>query len=223
MSSERREPLADRAAELLLERIRSGEWALGAKLPGETTLAPQLGVGRSTAREAIRQLAGRGILATRQGAGVFVLALDAPEDWTRTVGRVEIRTVIEARIAIEVEASALAAERRTAAELRRVKAALDDRDVHRAGIDEHVDTDMAFHRSIVVASRNPLLLELFDTFTPRNRQAMIEMLRRRGHHGDEPDQDVHRRIYDAIADRDPVGAATISREHLKSLTAGLDR
>ncbi|MGN0122640.1 FadR/GntR family transcriptional regulator, partial [Rhodococcus rhodochrous] len=99
MTVVRREPLADQAAELLLERIRSGEWPLGAKLPGETTLAPQLGVGRSTVREAIRQLAGRGILTTRQGAGVFVTALDAPEDWTRTVARADILAVIEARIA----------------------------------------------------------------------------------------------------------------------------
>ncbi|MCF8607948.1 GntR family transcriptional regulator, partial [Gordonia sp. HY442] len=46
-----RVPLADQAAAVLLDRIRGGEWKLGAKLPGETTLAPQLGVGRSTVRE----------------------------------------------------------------------------------------------------------------------------------------------------------------------------
>lgn len=79
MSTLRREPLAEQAAEVLLERIRGGEWEVGQKLPGETTLAPQLGVGRSTIREAIRQLAGSGVLATRQGAGVFVTALDVPE------------------------------------------------------------------------------------------------------------------------------------------------
>ncbi|MBN9629446.1 MAG: winged helix-turn-helix transcriptional regulator, partial [Actinobacteria bacterium] len=56
MTPLRREPLAEQAAEALLDRIRAGEWALGQKLPGETTLAPQLGVGRSTIREAIRQL-----------------------------------------------------------------------------------------------------------------------------------------------------------------------
>ena len=78
MTIVRRESLADQAAELLLARIRDGEWRIGAKLPGETTLAPQLGVGRSTTREAIRILAGRGILATRQGAGVFVTAVDSP-------------------------------------------------------------------------------------------------------------------------------------------------
>ena len=55
MAQVRRTPLAEQAADLLLERIRGGEWALGAKLPGESTLGPQLGVGRSTVREAIRQ------------------------------------------------------------------------------------------------------------------------------------------------------------------------
>lgn len=221
MTLVRREPLADQAAELLLDRIRSGEWVLGAKLPGETTLAPQLGVGRSTVREAIRQLAGRGVLATRQGAGVFVTALDASEDWTRTVSRAAILTVIEARIAVEVEASALAAERRSSAELRAVKRALEARESHRGAVEEHVDTDAAFHRSIVVAAHNPILLDLFDSFTPRSRQAMIDMLRTRGSHGDDEDQATHQGIYDSIADRDPATAAAVTRDHLTSLARRL--
>lgn len=223
MTVVRREPLADQAADVLLERIRSGEWALGAKLPGETTLGPQLGVGRSTVREAIRQLAGRGVLAARQGAGVFVTALDVPADWTTTVGRADILAVIEARIAIEVEASALAAARRTRAELRDLGETLESRAANRETLEDHVDSDAAFHRGIVVASHNPILLDLFDGFTPRNRQAMIEMLRARGDHGDDADQDTHRRIYDAIEDRDAVAAAAITREHLTSLTDRLTR
>ncbi|MSW65357.1 MAG: GntR family transcriptional regulator, partial [Actinobacteria bacterium] len=124
-----RVPLADQAADVLLARIRSGEWALGARLPGETTLAPQLGVGRSTVREAIRQLAGRGILDSRQGSGVYVTALDAPEDWEQVLRRADIVTVIEARTAIEVEAAALAATRRTPSDLRAIRRALEARTV----------------------------------------------------------------------------------------------
>ncbi|GAB3386751.1 FCD domain-containing protein [Humibacter soli] len=221
MTIVRREPLADQAAELLLERIRAGEWALGDKLPGETTLGPQLGVGRSTVREAIRQLAGRGVLITRQGAGVFVIALDAPEDWAQKIRAVDIRAVIEARIAIEVEASALAAERRTPAELRGLGRALDVRGLHREGIEEHVDTDAAFHRAIVATAHNPILLELFDSFTPRSRDAMIAMLRARGDHGDDADHAVHQGIYDAISEGDSEAAASSTRDHLASLLAKL--
>ncbi|MGH3586790.1 MAG: winged helix-turn-helix domain-containing protein, partial [Pseudonocardia sp.] len=53
-----RHPLAAQVADALLERVRSGEWPIGHRLPGETTLAAQLGVGRSTVREAVRELAG---------------------------------------------------------------------------------------------------------------------------------------------------------------------
>lgn len=217
MTQVRRTPLADQAAELLLGRIRAGEWALGEKLPGETTLAPQLGVGRSTLREAIRQLAGRGVLASRQGSGVYVTALDVPEDWDTVLRRSDIAAVIEARIAIESEASALAAERRTPGELRAIRSALSRRAAHRTEIDDHVGADTAFHRSIVEAAHNPILLELFDGFTPRLREAMVTMLRLRKEFGDDADQSAHAELVQAIADHDAASAATLSRRHLLSI------
>lgn len=221
MAQVRRAPLADQAAELLLERVRAGEWALGEKLPGETTLAPQLGVGRSTVREAIRQLAGRGVLASRQGAGVFVTALDAPEDWDAVLRKAGIAAVIEARIAIETEAAALAAVRRTPADLRGIRRALADRGAQRSDIESHVDADTAFHRTIVAASHNPVLLDLFDSFTPRLRESMIEMLRLRREFGDDADHDAHAEQVEAIADRDEPAASARSRAHLLALRDAL--
>ena len=221
MAQVKRAPLADQAAELLWERIRAGEWTLGEKLPGETTLAPQLGVGRSTVREAIRQLAGRGILASRQGAGVFVTALDAPEGWDSVLRRAGVVAVIEARIAIETEAAALAASRRTPADLRAIRRALAERHAHRSDLENHVDADTVFHRSIVVAAHNPVLLDLFDSFTPRLREAMIEMLRIRRVFGGDEDHDAHAVLADAIADRDATGAAELSRAHLLTLREAL--
>lgn len=221
MAQVKRTPLADQAAALLLERIRAGEWTLGEKLPGETTLAPQLGVGRSTVREAIRQLAGRGVLASRQGAGVFVTALDAPEDWDSVLRRAGVAAVIEARIAIETEAAALAASRRTPADLRAIRRALADRAAHRSDLESHVDADTVFHRSIVAAAHNPVLLDLFDSFTPRLREAMIEMLRIRRVFGGDEDHDAHAVLTDAIADRDATGAAELSRAHLLTLRDAL--
>jgi DNA-binding FadR family transcriptional regulator len=212
-----RAPLADQAADALLERIRAGEWALGQKLPGETTLAPQLGVGRSTVREAIRQLAGRGVLQSRQGAGVFVTALDAPEDWDAVLRRASIVSVIEARIAIESEAAALAAERRTPQELRALRRALDARSRSDRELEAHVDADTAFHRAIVAAAHNDILAELFDGFVPRLRQSMVEMLRLRPLADEAADHDAHRALLDAIADRDVAAAARLSRDHLTAM------
>lgn len=222
MTMVRRESLAEQAAELLITRIRDGEWEIGGKLPGETTLAPQLGVGRSTAREAIRILAGRGILSTRQGSGVFVTATEISESWYALLARADIVAIIEARTAIEVEAAALAAERATSAELQALRAALDEREQHRSDIGAHVETDMAFHRGIVMAAQSPVLVELFDSFATRSRQAMTDMLRLRGHHGDTADQRVHDRIYEAIAAHDVDAAAGLTRDHLRALKGLLD-
>lgn len=221
MAQVTRIPLADQAAELLLDRIRSGEWPLGAKLPGETTLAPQLGVGRSTIREAIRQLAGRGVLATRQGSGVFVTALEAPESWDDVLRRTDILAVIEARIAIECEAAALAAERHTPADMVSIRLALTARDEKRSEIESHVDADTAFHRAVVAAAHNPILLDLFDSFTPRLRGAMVEMLRLRSAFGSDEDHAVHRDLVEAIARRDAAVASAMSRTHLDSLRSAL--
>lgn len=217
MTQVTRTPLAEQAADLLLERIRAGEWALGSKIPGENALGPQLGVGRSTVREAIRRLAGQGVLATRQGSGVFVAALNIVEDWSVALKKADINSVIEARIATEVEAAALAADRRTPAELRMIRRAAEERNIQRTKIETHVDADIAFHRAIVAAAHNPILIDLFDSFTPRSRQAMIDLLHINREFGSDSDQHAHTSILDAIANRDGQTAAALAREHLLTL------
>ncbi|MBF6517125.1 FadR family transcriptional regulator [Nocardia cyriacigeorgica] len=216
-SQVRRHPLAEQAAELLLARIRGGEWPLGHRLPGETTLAAQLGVGRSTVREAIRELAGKGVLASRQGAGVFVTALDVSEEWDIVLRRATIASVIEARIAIEAEAAALAAHRRTPTDLRAIRRALAARSVAGQTVAEHVDADMEFHRAVLVAAHNDILVQLFDAFLPRLRLAMIDMLEIRPVPSERADHAAHEQLADAIAARNPAAAAEFSRTHLTAL------
>ncbi|WP_280451926.1 FadR/GntR family transcriptional regulator [Nocardia cyriacigeorgica] len=216
-SQVRRHPLAEQAAELLLARIRGGEWPLGHRLPGETTLAAQLGVGRSTVREAIRELAGKGVLASRQGAGVFVTALDVSEEWDIVLRRATIASVIEARIAIEAEAAALAAHRRTPTDLRAIRRALAARSVAGQTVAEHVDADMEFHRAVLVAAHNDILVQLFDAFLPRLRLAMISMLEIRPVPSERADHAAHEQLADAIAARNATAAAEFSRTHLTAL------
>lgn len=148
-----------------------------AKLSGETTLGPQLGVGRSTVRKAIGQLVGKGVLQTRQGVGVCATALDVNDDWEVVLRRANIISATEARIAIESEAASLAAKRRTPQDLLTIHRALEQRARRTESKEEYVDADMQFHRAVVVASNNTVLLELFDSFVPRLRQSMVEMLR----------------------------------------------
>ncbi|OLT56056.1 GntR family transcriptional regulator [Corynebacterium sp. CNJ-954] len=223
MSQVKRSSLSEQSADVLLKRVQSGEWELGQKLPSETTLATQIGVGRSTAREAIRILAGKGVLASRQGSGVYLTALDVVEEWTSTLTSSDIVSVIEARLAIETEAARLAAERRTPAALRAIRRALKARDTSRDDLEAHVDADTAFHRSIVVAAANDVLTDLFDSFTPRLREAMVTMVRGSGAFGDDDDQTIHADLAQAVADKDTDLAARISREHLLGMKRKLQQ
>jgi DNA-binding FadR family transcriptional regulator len=210
-------PLAAQAAEVILGRITSAEWPVGRKLPGEAALAAELGVGRSTVREAIRELAGRGVLATRQGAGVFVVSAEPVEGWESVLRRAEVADIVEGRIAIETESAHRAAQRRTPRDLQAVQEALVRRaDAVRGAPDaEYVDVDLDFHRAVVAAAHNPVLAELFDSFRPRVRDAMIDMVALVGPAARSwHDHDVHADIVDAIRDRDPERAAAVSRAHL---------
>lgn len=216
----RRLPLTEQAAAAILAGIQSGEWPLGHKLPGETTLASVLGVGRSTIREAIRELAGRGVLESRQGSGVFVTALEPREDWDVVLRRAGIVTVIEARIAIETEAASLAAGRRTRSDIAAMRRCLDARTENSTDIEALVDADAAFHRTIVLAAHNDLLTELFDGFMPRTRTAMIDMLRMKPD-GEHSDHASHAELLNAIVDGDAELASAASRSHLMLLGSQL--
>jgi DNA-binding FadR family transcriptional regulator len=222
MTALQRRPLADQAAELLLERVRSGAWPLDHRLPGEQALAAELGVGRSTVREAIRQLAGRGVLDSRQGSGVYVVSTDTTDDWDEVLRRGEIVDVLEVRAALEVEAAGLAAARRTPADLRTMTTALARRGqvAATASPAEYVDADLAFHRAVVDAAHNAVLAELFTTFVPRLRRAMVAMvdLDRAGT-THRHDQDAHEAILDAVRARDAGRASAAAREHLAAVHA----
>src|SRR5699024_5568439 len=78
-----RTPVPQRAVEQIKEMIARGEVGPGQRLPTERELAVQLGVSRSSMREAIRALTTLGVLDSRHGAGVYVTAL-RPADLLET-------------------------------------------------------------------------------------------------------------------------------------------
>lgn len=219
--------LADQAADQLRRRLQAGEWEIGAKLPGETTLATELGVGRSTVREALRMLAGQGMLRPRQGAGVFVERTEPEADgWESVLQRGAIVAVVEARAAIEIEAARLAAARATADDVAAMRRALALRAAAADGTDRNfVDADTAVHRAIVAAAHNPVLSELFETFVPRVADAMVDMIGLLGlrDRDAEPNADEHGALVDAIAAGDVAEAARVARAHLEAMAADLAR
>ncbi|MER7539498.1 FCD domain-containing protein [Streptomyces sp. NPDC097704] len=215
-------PLVEQAAERLREQIVRGHWPVGTKLPGETTLAKELGVGRSTVREALRALAGAGLVQPRQGAGVFVIATRPTEDWPARLRQAAVTDVYEVRMLVEVEAARLAARRRTAEDVAAMREALDGRRAA-AALDDagFVDADIALHAAIVAAARNPVLTDLFGEFAPVLREGLIDLLDLLGLRGTDlrHGEDAHAEVVRAVEAGDPEEAARLTRQELESTLA----
>ncbi|MFF4288887.1 FadR/GntR family transcriptional regulator [Streptomyces sp. NPDC001633] len=208
-------PLVEQAAQRLRDQITGGDWPVGTRLPGETTLAKTLGVGRSTVREALRALAGAGLVQPRQGAGVFVIATEPTEDWPTRLRRAAVEDVYEVRAMVEVQAAQLAAVRRTDDDVAALRTALEGRRTAAgSGTAAFVDADIALHAAVVAAAHNPVLTDLFTEFVPALRQGLIdlvELLDLRGR-DPQPGDARHAALVDAVADGDGTTASRILRE-----------
>ncbi|MEV6264842.1 FCD domain-containing protein [Streptomyces sp. NPDC051784] len=217
-------PLVEQAAEHLRGRIAAGDWPVGSRLPAETALAASLGVGRSTVREALRSLAGAGLVQARQGAGVFVIAIEPSEDWAAALRRAAVTDVYEVRMVVEVEAARMAAHRRTDEDVTALTEALAGRrGAADAGDAAFVDADIALHAVVVAAAHNPVLTALFTEFVPALRQGLIDMLELLDlrsadpNHGDEG----HALLVEAVARGDADTAGRTLREELEQTLARL--
>lgn len=194
----------------------------GARLPSERELRAQLNVGRSTVREALRALEALGIVQIRQGAGVFVgmkrasasaeaghgaVAPMAATDWA------QLGPIVEARLAIEPYAAALAAHRRDEEQLSRLTKELARFDAATASDDKRalVMADVNFHGAIAEIG-NPVLahtLRNLGVLLIKSRYISLHRTERRGHVANR-----HQAIYDAIMAGDAIGASEAMAAHL---------
>jgi len=158
--------LSDQVAEQLAAEIRRGGLAPGDKLPTEARLVEQFGVSRTVVREAVSRLKSLGLVDSRQGSGVFVQALAAfaPLNFEsrHTASQEAVVQMVEVRRALEAEVAALAAQRRTRTDMRRIHAAVKALDSAVQSGGNGVAEDVQFHRAIAVAARNPFLLQTLE-------------------------------------------------------------
>ena len=219
----RRAPaLSDEIARRLSQEIREGRLTPGDRLPTEREIGEAFGVSRAVVREAISRLKQEGMIVSMQGRGAFVSS--TPEGSAFRMEQInlddqqELAHIIELIATFEVEATALAAERRTAEDLEAIKRCLDDM---YADIDEGrtgVDDDLRFHTQIVRATGNPYFVELLGVLENRARKliraARTNSARYKGLA--QQAQGEHQAIFDAIAAGDRNRARRAAAKHLKN-------
>jgi GntR family transcriptional repressor for pyruvate dehydrogenase complex len=200
------------------EMIISGQVAPGQKLPREKELAAQLGVSRSSLREAVRALILVGVLRARQGDGTYVTSLEPHrllETMSLAVDFMQNRTLIElfeVRRLLEPAATAQAAARMDSAGLLRLEEALRRMDLA-SSVEELVEADDEFHTVVVDATGNAALAALLRNLSTRTLRARIwRGLAEKGVL--DRTRASHRAIHRAVADKDPELARAASAVHI---------
>lgn len=153
--------------EALQNEITSGRWPVGEKIPSESALTKELGISRASLREAVRALVHAGMLRSKQGDGTYVTSRDATDSmFSRKISTADNNDIIEVRRGLDIVAVKLAASRRTPEDLAKLSAHLQARaNAAEAGNNqEFIKADLAFHRAIVDASHNALLIDIYDRF-----------------------------------------------------------
>lgn len=219
-SATRKRNLFAHVVEELGSRIVRGDLKPGNTLPNEAELGRELGASRSVVREAVKSLAAKGLLEPRARTGTRVLA---PIHWNlldldvlawryAAMPRAQFfHELFEIRRMIEPPAAELAAERAMEPDLREIAEACAAMEAADPSSDHAIDADLRFHRAILAASHNDLLLQmagligvgLATSFRISTRSYTVFL-------------PLHRRVFEAIRDRRPAGA----RESMEELLSG---
>jgi GntR family transcriptional repressor for pyruvate dehydrogenase complex len=216
--------LAQSVVAHISDGIRDGAIKPGDKLPTESEIMRILGVSRTVVREAISHMQAAGMVETRHGIGTFVLqpapAHNLGIDPNAVVTMRDVLAILELRISLETEAAGLAANRRTDAQLQKLRAALDDFQANAKRGGETIAADMQFHLTIAQASDNryfhDILSHLGTNIIPRARLNSARLA-----HDDpaaylERVSREHEDIFNAIARQDPESARAAMRTHLSN-------
>lgn len=214
--------VADDLADMILTRM-----APGVLLPSEAELAENYAVSRLTIREAMKLLAGRGLLELARGKRAMVREPDgaAFADFLVSILHNDSKglfDLIEVRLSLEVQSATLAAKRASRAGIAAIDSALQGMREAEAATDAEAEArfhnfDVGFHEAVALASGNRILGYLFEAMAGPLRNGI--QISRQGHanrgHTLRDTLDHHQRILDAIRAGNARAAAEAMRLHLK--------
>lgn len=221
-----RTTLTESAFEHLISYVVKGEWKAGDRIPPERELCQQLGIARTSLREALKAMELIGMLDSRVGDGTFVCPrtefLSRPLLWAFTgTDHAELRDIMEARMLLEQDLAGLAAERGSDGEIGKIGNAVQMmRDAIRSGA-SILDADMAFHLAVATAAHNEVLRNAVQLLRNLMRQWIYLKLLI----PDVPGKVLkrHEAIYAAIHRRDVEGARAAMWKHLQETIALVTR
>jgi len=215
-----RRRLTEEIVDQLVSLIVSGKLKRGNKLPPERELMKQLGVGRSSLREAIGSLSLIGVLVVRPGSGTYVTVsreefLAKPLSWGIPIGHARTQELVEARRILEEATASLAAERASEADIAEMRYHLTQMKTNRRHLRKVIIADMSFHETLAKASYNTLLLNFLMQIGNLLRSWKEETLLIPGVYDSAVEE--HEKILSAIEEHNAERARAALCRHLESV------
>jgi DNA-binding FadR family transcriptional regulator len=220
---------------VLTTDIVSGVRPTGDMLPKETDLAAEFDVSRGVARETIRAMEERGLIAVKHGKGATVNRAEHwdvfdPDVLAATLqterGSEVLAEYLECRRILEVEAAGIAAERATAKDVARLEKALERMEETAArpqsqAVEERFhEADIAFHQALIAATGNRALGGLVERIHSALLLARFPLARPQ--YREERALPEHRRLLAAVAAGDPAEARQAMSDHLGTIAGYLE-
>lgn len=220
MKTKKNQHLVQRLRELL----QSGRYPQEGRLPPERDLSVELGISRAALRKALSVLEAENLIWRHVGRGTFV--------GPRTMGKPEARfmvaeitnpaEIMEVRMVFEPKMAAIAALRATPGNLEQMTNALVKSEAATDPLSFEV-WDGALHQAIASSTGNSLLISFFEAINSLREDKLWGRLKEasfnRSRHQSYCRQ--HRKLVDAIIDRDAVTAEGIMRTHLEAVQKNL--
>jgi GntR family transcriptional repressor for pyruvate dehydrogenase complex len=198
--------------------IADGLLQPGDQTPPEREFARMLKISRASLRTGMGYLAAMGVLKVRHGVGTFV-AEGPPELGKSSLNMMgalygfQPWQMFEARVVLESQLAALAAERGTEADHSALAEEVAEMYATIDSPSDYLIHDLRFHRTIARASGNPILASLMETVTSALYDAGQEAVGRSRDRRESAE--LHHEIYKAIRARKPADALRLMERHLK--------
>jgi len=207
------EMLADSIAQRITEMIEAeGRFAVGDKLPNENDLAQELGVSRSTLREAVKILTTSGILEIKRGKGTFVTAntiINSGDFGDIASG---LDDLFEMRLMFEPDCAYYAAERATDEEIEIICKYGEEVEKKILSGEDRTAEEQKFHESIANATHNSFVKQFMPIIFNAIKKGVVVLTKDQDVSDDNLKDD--RLIMEFLKKRNPEGARTAMRLHI---------
>ena len=215
------ERLYERIVSQIEQRIESGDLKVGDQLPSERELAEQFAVSRTAVREAVKALRQKGLVEIRPGRGTFIT--NEASDTIRSSLGMLIKmgatkgsgNLVEVREILEPEIAALAATRITDEYISAMQEAVNTMDTALENADLFIEADLDFHLALAEGTQNPIIPILMDSIIDLLREQRKRISLIKG--GLQRGQVHHKKILDAVTQRNAQAARQAMQDHLKQV------